>query len=57
MKPFVFSELTPAWVAIGVVTFVGLLLYGFTGLNYELLALPGYVLLAVFWVWGRLSKR
>jgi membrane protein implicated in regulation of membrane protease activity len=57
MKPIVFKELGTGWIAVGVAAFVGLLLYGFTGLSYELLALPAYVLLAVFWVWRRLIER
>lgn len=40
-----------------VALFVGLLLYGFTGLSYELLALPVYVLLAVFWFVEKLRER
>jgi hypothetical protein len=57
MKPLVFKELGAGWIAVGVAAFVGLLLYGLTGLSYELLALPAYVLLAVFWVWRRLIER
>ena len=57
MKPFVFKELSAGWIAVGVVLFVGLLGYGFTGLSYELLALPVYALLAVFWIVGKLRER
>ena len=48
MKPFVFRDLSAGWIAVGVALFVGLLGYSFTGLSYELLALPVYPLLAVF---------
>lgn len=57
MKPFVFKELSAGWILVGVVLFAGLLGYGFTGLSYELLALPVYLLLAVFWIWGRIRAR
>jgi hypothetical protein len=57
MKLFVVKDLTPGWIAVGVVLLVGLLGYSFTGLSYDLLALPVYPLLAVFWIWGRLRAR
>lgn len=57
MKSFVFKELTAGWIATGVAVVALLLACGFTGLSYELLFLPLYPLLAVFWIWGKLRAR
>ena len=57
MKRFVFKDLSPGWIAVGVALFVGLFAYSFTGLSYDLLFLPLYPLLAVFWIWGKLRER
>jgi hypothetical protein len=57
MKLFVFKELSAGWIVVSAVLFVGLLAYSFTGLSYELLFLPLYPLLAVFWIWRKLRER